>query len=288
MILVLLLVIAAKTQDLCGYDRTKMLLGSGSGCGSSTSQRDCLLSMVLYSNGQVFQCYWNATTSTCYDPEDINACNPSCFANAKQKFATTCASLTFPATCNQAYTGTYGSSSMCFYDSSTSTCKSTACDLTCTGYQKATTCTGISQYQCPTYYYDDGTNYRNCQWSGSACVQGEICRKVCNGVYSTTNCTLYNYNAPSCHAAYETRSGVTYDCIYNIGTALCSSKYPQQCVYPGASSCTGSYGGLGSCSSFFTTQTTCNSGFVYDDTPRQCKWNIGSSVCNDDKPCTIP
>jgi len=86
--------------------------------------------------------------------------------------------------------------------------------------------------------------------------------------------------------AYEVRGSYTYDCIFNSGTGVCSSKYPEKCKYGGAYLCLGTYGGLESCSSFYTTQSACNSGFVYYDTLRQCKWNVGTGVCDTDMPCT--
>jgi len=287
-ILMMIMIIDKVISAPCGYERTKIASKTAGGdCSDITTEKDCVLSIYAWPYGTprpFVLCYWNSGSCNSYN---TLYCEPSCFADNRQNYVS-CPTSSAGA-CNDAYTGTYGSSNICNYNYDSMACESRSCDLTCTGsYQKTSTCTGLSQYQCETYYYDDGTDYKNCKWTGSSCTQGEKCRKICNGVSSVANCTTYNNNALSCKYAYETRGSATYDCLYNVATAVCSSKYPQQCTFPGASSCAGTYGGLGSCSSFFTTRSSCDSGFVYDDTIRQCKWNIGSGICNNDKPCTVP
>jgi len=264
----------------------------GTGCGGITTQQDCVLSVISYlSYNIVLKCAWNATSNVCYTAGG-DSCNPSCFVNGKTQYPGTCGAITNAPLCDQVYTGSSGSSTVCIYNPYTLVCVGYVCDYTCTGtFQKDASCTGLTnKYECEAHYYDDGTNYKNCKWLTSTCVQGDTCKKVCNGVSSVSNCSINNFDSYNCIRSYETRGSTTYDCIYNPTTYACTSKYPQQCTYAGASICTGSTVGLGfgTCASLFTTQATCNNGYTYDDTFRQCKWNIGSGICDNYKPCIAP
>jgi len=282
----LLILIALFAQaisiPICGYDRVKIQGQFGTGtCASVTTESECLT--TIYTNSGVFnECIWSGSACT----TSSTSCKPSCFVGDRVQY-TSCPTSNAGA-CNSAYTGTYGTSNICYYDYNTPGCANTGCDYSCTGIVKTTDCGFKSVDQCASFYYDDGTYYYNCKPIGGACSKGEKCVKICNGIYSTSNCTSLNNNQLSCNAAYELRGSATYDCIYNPGTTICSSKYAQKCHHPAPPSCTGTYGGVGSCTSIYSTRSGCESGFVLDDTLRQCKWNLAAGVCYDDVPCTVP
>jgi len=245
------------------------------------AQKDCLL--TLYTGASNFQnCVWSA--GSCSNPTSAQ-CEPSCFAGNRVT-GTSCTGLN-SATCNTKYTGGFGTSAICEWDSVNGICSSEACDYTCTGtYQKATTCTGLSKYECGAHYYDDGTNYNNCLWSGTACVEGQKCIKVCNGYISTANCSAVTTSLV-CAQYYEVRGSAKYDCLWNSGTSKCTTKYPQECYMPTTPApCPGTGTGFASCSSLYSTASACNSGSSWYDVPRFCTWNYGSNTCDNGAPCT--
>jgi len=100
--------------------------------------------------------------------------------------------------------------------------------------------------------------------------------KIYNGYQSTTNCSSItgDFGSLTCPTYYETRGANTYNCLWNLEIAKCQSKYPQQCaVAASLLLCFLSLVGIGPCSRY-ATQSTCNTGSVYDDTTRLCKWNL--------------
>ena len=294
MLLLLLIFIAVRSQNPCGVERT-IEVGFANmpyyTCESLT-QAYCELGVYIDNAGDIHRCWWSTLTSTCNLEPGV--CKPSCFLRGRIA-ATNCADG-----CAGKFTGGFGTSKLCNIKQANGlpTCENDNwCDYSCPGYIKTTTnCAGLDNIQCSAYYYHDSTGDYNCEWNlgTGACAPSQKCIKVCNGVFSTPNCSSLPWTITACGSYYETRTTGNYDCAHNPTTTGCISTYPSgQCYYPGNPACPSTH--VDDCATI-TNRVTCQSLFTVDwtisgGTKRKCKWrtNNGPSpfgVCNPDRPCS--
>uniref|UniRef100_A0A6C0C9F5 Uncharacterized protein n=1 Tax=viral metagenome TaxID=1070528 RepID=A0A6C0C9F5_9ZZZZ len=271
-----LLFIAIQSQTACGFDRTTIIYAPGSSCSSKIVESDCLSSVALdITTGQSYKCLFSAGTCS----QDTTACKPSCFLGDRHPVSPSCSY----STCNSEFIGGYGNSQIC-YMNYLAICTSIPCDFSCTGYVTVSSCSGLTQAQCKVSQIHSATGDNNCAWDGFGCVMKEECIKICDGVYSTSDCTTVS-PVGDCEQYYELHAGnLKYDCQYGFGS--CSSTYSNgKCYFPGAGNCGGTI--ATSCSSFIT-KSTCNARYILDGgiggTYRQCGWTSGAG-CFPNKPC---
>uniref|UniRef100_A0A6C0C7M7 Uncharacterized protein n=1 Tax=viral metagenome TaxID=1070528 RepID=A0A6C0C7M7_9ZZZZ len=294
--LVLLVLLIAVQSAPCGVERTKEVGFLGiTFCSSVTNKADCLLTNFLdWNNGNVFPCNWVSGACT----TGSTTCKPSCFMNGRTS-GSACTNPSDPSSCySNKYTGGFGNSQMCYFKQDL-TCGSQACDFSCPGYNTLFNSCGLvtSQYACERYTLHGNLNGDvRCAWDigTSTCVAGNVCIKICNGIYPTTSCTSL-YNVP-CGSYFQTVGTLKYDCTANVTlNGYCTTATSNQCYYPGHPTCSGTYTGNGAVCSSFTTESTCNSKYMWDlvvsgGTYRKCKYfdnsaGTGTPGCMPDRPC---
>jgi len=100
LLLIAAMILGIKSQvDPCGFDRTNMLIDTGSGdpCNTVTLQRNCALTVVLDPNalyGSSKRCVWDGNTGTCQQESTSSNCYSSCFVGGRQfSSASSCSSF---------------------------------------------------------------------------------------------------------------------------------------------------------------------------------------------------
>jgi hypothetical protein len=288
--LTLLLLFITVQAGPCGFERNKEVGQLAiTSCASVSTQTDCLLTNFLdFVTGNYYPCNWVSSACTA----GTTSCLPSCFMNNRVQVSS-CHDSGTPPSCSQQYTGVYGNSKLCYGNWDLS-CSTVPCDWTCTGLQTLTfSCYGLSQYACPRYHlHSTSTGDVNCAWdpNTAACVEGEPCIKVCNGVFPITACS--SLSGVYCGQYYQKVGTLKYDCIANTTSGGCKTTIASQCYYPGHPTCSGTYAGPYGVCSDYTNPTTCNARYMLDifvsgGTFRKCKY-YGNVGCIPDRPCQLP